>query len=382
MCYQDAEKDKIIYKEESSMAEQKAKYEIIVDWIQDRLDYYTLEGNSKIESENELATIFNVSRQTARHAISVLESKGILEKKQGSGTFVKELEKDESKRPRTMRVGIITTYVDEYIFPPIIQEMEKVLSKAGYSIQIAFTHNSIEIERTILENLLKNPEIDGIIAETVQSGLPSPNVHLYEELREKGIPVIFINSYYESLDAPHVSMDDKLAGKMATEYLIKCGHTDIAGVFKSDDGQGRLRYLGYIEALLEEKIEVKSERVAWIDTEDLRGTLPDFARVLKRIKGCTACVCYNDEVANKLVKICINEGITIPEELSIVGIDNSELARLCEIPFSSIENPIRDLGENAALGIIALIKGKTLKKELDLEPRLVTRDSVQLLENE
>jgi Transcriptional regulators len=361
------------------MAEQRAKYEIIVDWIQDRLEDYRINGNSKIESENELAAIFGVSRQTVRHAISVLERRGILEKKRGSGTFIKEQEVSEVEQQRTMRIGIITTYVDEYIFPPIIREMEMVLAKAGYSIQIAFTHNSIETERTILTNILKNTEVDGIIAESVKGGLPSPNLHLYERLKEKGMPIIFINSYYETLHVPHVSMNDSLAGKLATEHLIQCGHVKIGGIFKSDDGQGKLRYLGYIEALLEAEMKVRSDQVAWVDTEDMRGNVEDFARVLKRLCNCTACVCYNDEVASKLVAICLAAGIKIPEELSIVGIDNSELARLCEIPFTSIENPIRDLGRNAATGIIELIKGKTLKERLELEPRIVTRDSVKLI---
>ena len=363
------------------MAEQRAKYEIIVDWIQDRLAYYTKECNSKIESENELAAIFSVSRQTARHAISVLESKGILEKKRGSGTFIKGALDGGLKKPRAMRVGIITTYVDEYIFPPIIQEMEKILSKAGYSIQIAFTHNSIEIERSILTNLLQNMEVDGIIAETTQSGLPSPNIDLYMSLKEKGIPIIFLNSYYEELNEPHVCMDDKLAGKMATEYLMRCGHKKIAGIFKSDDGQGRLRYLGYTEALRAGDIKVRAEQISWIDTEDMRGSLADFARVLKRIKGCTACVCYNDEVANKLVAICIERGIKIPEELSIIGIDNSELAGLCEVPFASVENPIRELGRKAAQSIMVLMEGKDLEERLELEPQLVIRNSVKTMEN-
>jgi Transcriptional regulators len=361
--------------------QQKAKYEVIVDWIQELLDNHTLKAGEKIKSENELASIFHVSRQTVRHAISILESKGILERKRGSGTFIKEHEKCDLAKPRTMRVGIITTYVDEYIFPPIIQEMEKILSKAGYSIQIAFTHNSIEIERSILTNLLQNMEVDGIIAETTQSGLPSPNIDLYMLLKEKGIPIIFLNSYYEELDEPHVCMDDKLAGKMATEYLMQCGHEKIAGIFKSDDGQGRLRYLGYTEALRAGDIKVKAERISWIDTEDMRGSLADFARVLKRIKGCTACVCYNDEVANKLVAICVEKGIKIPEELSIIGIDNSELAGLCEIPFASVENPIRELGRKAATSIMVLMEGKALEGRLELEPQLVIRNSVKIMEN-
>ena len=79
--------------------------------------------------------------------------------------------------------------------------------------------------------------MDGIIAEPTKSGLPNPNLDLYRQIMEQGIPVIFINSYYPELKAPHVSLDDKMAGKMATKYLIQCGHREIAAIFKADDGR-------------------------------------------------------------------------------------------------------------------------------------------------
>ena len=82
--------------------------------------------------------------------------------------------------------------------------------------------------------------------------------------------MIFINSYYPELKAPHVSLDDKIAGKMATKYLIQCGHREIAAIFKADDGQGHRRYAGYIEALMEADIRIEDKRIVWIDTEDVR----------------------------------------------------------------------------------------------------------------
>ena len=362
------------------MEEQRAKYEIIVDWVQKRLDNKELQSGMKIESENTLVSKFNVSRQTVRHAISVLENKGILERKRGSGTFVK-LEEKTAKREKTMRIAIITTYVDEYIFIPIIKEMEKILSKAGYSIQLSFTHNAIEKERLILTNLLQNMEVDGIVAETTKSALPNPNLYLYEKLKKNGIPLLFLNSYYRELAEPHVSLNDKWAGKMATEYLLQCGHKKIAGIFKCDDAQGKLRYAGYMEALLNANVNIKDEHIGWFDTIEFRGPLNDFSRLLKRLKDCTACVCYNDEVASKLVAICKERGIRVPEDISLIGIDDSELASSCEVPLTSIRNPIRELGGIAALGIMKLIDGKPLHEDLEVNPKIVVRESVKKIED-
>ena len=359
---------------------QLAKYEEIAEWIQGRIDNEELKKGDKIESENEIVAIFGVSRQTVRHAISILENKKILDRVRGSGTFVRgEKLSLHRQREKTMRVAVVTTYATEYIFTPMLGEIEKVLSDADYSMQLSFTNNSIEKEKSLLKGLLENLDIDGVIAEPAQSGLPNPNLYLYEELQKQGVPLLFLNSYHENVKAPHISMDDKQAGKLATEHLIQCGHREIAGIFKADDGQGRRRYAGYMEALVERDMRVLSSNVSWIDTMDMRGSLEEFQSVLRRIKGCTACVCYNDEVAVKLVALCLEQGIRVPEDLSIVGIDNSNLATFCEIPLTSVDNPIRELGSKASLEIIEMMQGNPAKKDVELTPKIVVRHSVKII---
>lgn len=361
------------------MAEEKAKYEEIADCIIAEVKKGNLKPGSKIYSEHELSSMFKVSRQTARHAVSVLEQKGIVRRIRGSGTYINGKEPGKAGRAgRTMRIAVMTTYVDEYIFPSMLKEMEGRLSREGYALQIAFTHNTVEKERMILKGFLKGDSVDGIIAEPTKSGLPNPNLDIYRELQRK-IPVLFLNSSYPDLESVHVSLNDYLAGKMVTEHLLQCGHHRIAGIFKSDDGQGHKRYAGYVDALMEREMKVKGERIAWIDTCELKEMKEDAARYLRRISGCTACVCYNDEVANYLVGICKEAGIRIPEDLSIVGIDNSDLAGRCEIPLTSAQNPVKDLAGIAAAKMLEMLEGIKEEESVELEPELVIRKSVRIL---
>ena len=361
------------------MAEEKAKYEEIADCIIAEVKKGKLRPGSRIYSEHELSSMFQVSRQTARHAVSVLENKGIVRRIRGSGTYVNGKEPGGGTQSgRTMRIAVMTSYVDEYIFPGMLKEMEGRLSREGYALQIAFTYNLVEKERMILKRFLKDGTVDGIIAEPTQSGLPNPNLDLYRELQKK-IPVLFLNSFYPGLESVHVSMDDYLAGRMATEHLLQCGHRRIAGIFKSDDGQGHKRYAGYMDALMAWEMKVKSERIAWIDTCELKEMKVDAARYLRRIAGCTACVCYNDEVANHLVGICKEAGIRIPEDLSIVGIDNSDLAGRCEIPLTSAQNPVKELAGTAAAKLLEMLEGIKKEESVELKPKLVIRKSVRIL---
>lgn len=361
------------------MEVQLAKYEQIVKWVKERISSGEFRDGAKINSEHELVAMFHMSRQTVRHAISVLEQEGLVKRQRGSGTYIHI--QDQERATKTMRIALVTTYVDEYIFPPIIKEVEQALSREGYTLQISFTNNAIEKERYILKHILEHDALDGIIAEPTKSGLPNPNLALYRKIIQKGIPIIFINSYYRDLKAPHVSLNDKKAGKMVTQYLLECGHRKIAGIFKADDGQGHRRYAGYVDALLEADITVKGERIVWIDTEELRCLKEDAGRILKRLQGCTACVCYNDEVANKLTAICMEQGIKIPDELSIIGIDNSDLAKLCEVPLTSAENPVKELGKIAGREIMALIEGKELYENIELDTKIVARKSVKMMKS-
>lgn len=351
------------------------KYMELVDWIHGRLESGELLPGQKMYSENELKDMFGVSRQTVRHAVSILEHEGLLRRIQGSGTYIND-SRLAALEKRT-RVSVITTYVDDYIFPRTIQGIENVLFERGYSVQIAFTNNQNSKERSLLKELLERDEAAGLIVETTKSGIPNPNLHLYHEIRKKRIPVLFINSYYPLLKIPHVSINDRMAGYKITKHLLAAGHRKIGGVFKLDDGQGHLRYAGYVEALGEKGIEVDDTRVVWVDTEDVKHLEKSADRILERLSGCTGAACYNDEVASGLMRIAQGAGLSVPEDLSLVSIDDSELAVSSGVKLSSVPHPMERLGERAAKNLLRMIKDPSFDGNYEFDVELVRRDSVK-----
>ena len=199
------------------MPEFRPKYQVLREWIKSRIHQGELKPGDKLYSENELCSMFDLSRQTVRHAVEILERDGLVQRKRGSGTYINQSSATAVLSNRN--IGVITTYIDSYIFPSIIKGIEGVLAQEGYSVQLALTRNRIENEERALRTMLEG-NVGGIIAEPTKSGLPNPNLSLYDELAKQGVPVLFFNAYYPQRDFPHVSMDDFLAGKMATEYLI------------------------------------------------------------------------------------------------------------------------------------------------------------------
>lgn len=357
-----------------------AKYQKIIDWITENIDTGMLAPGEKLPSENELCMRFDLSRQTVRHAIARLSEEGLLESRQGSGTYVSDLRAEDGDKTV---IAVVTTYVDDYIFPSTIRGIEKKLSQKGYSMQLSFTNNTVVREREILKELLQRKDIAGIIMEPVKSALPNPNMDLYRKLSDKGVKILFINSYYPELNYPHVSINDSKCAYKATNALIAAGHTRIGCILKLDDGQGRERYRGYLRALNEAGLPFSYGRVSWIDTIDVKNGKKGLARVVDRLKDCTAVFCYNDQVASMTIEILADKGIKVPADMSVVGMDDSDMARLGirGVTISSIPHPKSKLGEKAAQNMIRMIHEGTLPYNATYEftEDVIIRDSISSL---
>ncbi len=251
-----------------------------------------------------------------------------------------------------------------------------MLAKEGFQVQIAFTGNRIWKEEVILLDLLEQ-DLRGLIIETTKSALPNPNLPLYRRLREKGIPVLFINSRYPELDCPVVCLQDEQAGRLAAECLLANGHKKIGGFFKRDDGQGVRRYRGFLEALRDGGIRPAEEHILWFDTEDALDFDGMEEQIVKRLGACTGIMCYNDSTASHVMEIWKRRGISVPEDMSIVSVDDTDLAMLGDVGLTSVHHPKEKLGEKAAKQLISMIRNQLPGTSYEFEPYLAERNSVK-----
>ncbi len=300
-------------------------YRAVIDWIRQAVASGALRRGDRLPSEKELCEQFGLSRQTIRHATGELEKEGLLTRVRGSGTYIGggiSLQ----RTPKFNNIAVVSTYVNSYIFPPTIRGIESVLAEAGYSTQLAFTDDLVSRERLILTNLLEKGNIDGLIIEPSKSALPNPNLELYRRLLENRIPILFFNASYEELRLPCVRIDDVQTARQATEVLIRAGHTSMFAILHLEDVQGKLRYKGFTEAVEAAGLRPEDQGFFWLDNigfQDLE-RVADY--LFERLEGHTGVLCYNDEVAFKLIQLAQKRGIGIPEDLSVVSIDNSNLA--------------------------------------------------------
>ncbi|MBT2757037.1 GntR family transcriptional regulator [Mesobacillus foraminis] len=360
--------------------------------IKSRILDGTFQPNQKISSESELMKQFAVSRHTVRAAIGELVNKGWLYREQGAGTFCA----DRSMDSRLMswsnqkNIAIITTFISEYIFPSIIRGAESYLSKHGYNVSLFSTNNDHSEEKRILEKILTE-QFDGVIVEPTKSALSNPNISYYLNLERQQIPYIMINAYYDELEPVSITMNDEKGGYVQTEHLIQLGHTNIVGFFKTDDLQGVKRMKGFIKAHRKFGVPINPNGIVTYDScGKAAKPVEALARLLSVEQSArpTAIVGYNDELAILMLDVFREKSISVPEDLSLVGFDDSYMGRLTEVKLTTIQHPQSKMGETAAKMIVDMIKEKNSQQRKSpekvesvvFEPNLILRSSTASLQ--
>lgn len=352
------------------------KYFQLMEDLREQILSGKISAGEKLPSENKLAAEYQISRQTVRKALAILENAGYVYAEHGRGTFCSGL----VKHTRTSKnIAVVTTYLSDYIFPRVIKGIDTVLTNHGYSIILKNTRNSRSQEAKCLEELLQK-DIDGMIIEPSKSQIYCRHMNLYQKMDEFQIPYVFIQGCFSQMqDKPQVLMDDYKGGYMITKYLLSLGHRNIVGVFKSDDMQGQNRHKGYVAALQEEGILYDPDKVVWFYTEDRKIHPYECIRQMVEQKAVMdAVVCYNDQIAVEVIRALQEMGLSVPQDISVTGYDNSYMADAGGIRLTTIAHPQEKLGEMAAELLWELLQNadnpRTGKKIL-VEPEIVLGNS-------
>lgn len=351
----------------------------ILAWI----DSGRLQEGDLMPSEHDIAAQFEISRQTVRQALGSLEQEGRLVRVQGKGTFVAaagaEGEPGTGAGSGIQTIGVMTTYISDYIFPHIVRGIESVLRRRGYRLVLSSTDNDKDRERESLDMLLREP-LNGLIVEPTRSARGNPNFTYYASLDYQKIPYLMLNEKYPELDCPVVKLDDELGGFLAAEHLLRLGHTRIAGFFKTDDLQGVQRLKGFLRAHREIGVPLPPDRIVQYATDD-KQQKPYQAALRMLAEGAgerpTAFVCYNDELAVRLLDAARLLGIAVPERLSLVGFDDSPLATATEVKLTTLTHPKTGMGEAAAELLLRMIENQSGGpfEPIVYTPELIVRES-------
>lgn len=334
------------------------KYEFVANALSKDIETHFYPDGTLLPTEEQLTKLYDVSRQTVRKSLSILEEKGLIEKKQGCGSVV------TMKNPAadSGKVAVIATYIDDYIFPVQLGGAVEVLAKKHFSAVLSATGNRICTERKILKDIIREP-VAGILVEGTKTAFPNPNIDLYKKISDMKIPIVFFNSCYKELDGTLcISADNRKGGYDLTSYLLAKGHKSIAAVFKADDIQGHQRYSGYISAMFDHNIYISDSKTIWYTTET-KERIFEGSDLLSSIGDATAVVCYNDEIAFNLIKYLTACGKSVPRDIAVVSFDNSSLSEISPVKITSLSCGV-NLGETAAKKLMDILGGRAAVSEV------------------
>ena len=227
--------------------------------------------------------------------------------------------------------------------------------------------------------------IDGLIIEPALSYNITKNSYIYKKLSNLEIPVIVVNVIIEGLNLPTLSLDDIKCGYEATNYLMKKNHKKIGFVYKKEVIASEYRLQGYIKVLKDHGITINESYIAGfyeneeVENNEIAGVYTK--KLLELDDPPTAIFYYNDECAIPGIKSILNSGLSVPDDISVLGFDDSEYAEFSSLPLTTFMHPKKDMGLMAAKMIINEIElpGSLQKKVYYIDTKIIERNSVKQL---
>lgn len=276
------------------------------------------------------------------------------------------------KTNRTHMIGVVIPELNNIFCAEIITGMEDILRKQGYATIICDCRTDKELERAAVDFLYRK-RVDGIINMPVDE----TGAHL-KQFEKTGKPIIIIDRLLPQIACDSILVDNRDAAKKAVNILIENGHRNIGLITGPEEiYTAKERFLGYEMALREAGIPVDAGLVVHSDYT-IRGAVSGVERLLEAYPGMTALFAANYEMTMGAM-IALNErGISIPQELSVIGFDNREFARALHPALTIITQPTDAIAARAAeMMLCRLEQGESAPQEIYLKTEVMAGKSVR-----
>ncbi|MBW3694276.1 LacI family DNA-binding transcriptional regulator [Vibrio sp. T187] len=330
-----------------------------------------------------MATIKDVAREAGVSVATV--SRVINKSPKASANSIESVTKAMSKlgyRPNanaralvsqsTNTVGVLVGDVSDPFFGTLVKAVDNVARENGKHILVGNGYHNQEEERQAIE-LLINSRCDALVIHS--KGLSDQELIGYAK-EVKGLVVI--NRHIPEIEDRCIFLDNHKGAYLATEYLIRHGHTNIACIASSheiEDAEQRVE--GYLAALKDHDIELSPSYIEYAEPSNEGGEYA-MTNLLTKSLPITGIVAYNDYMAASALSVLDENGIQAPEKVSIVGFDDGLIARYVHPKLTTIRYPIQMMAEKATRLALSRAKQESITSDtMKFSPTLVRRNSVE-----
>ncbi len=265
-------------------------------------------------------------------------------------------------------IGIIIEELANFFFIEVADGFDQIISHAGYSMQISSSKWNSEKELKLVQQLISS-RVDGIILAPV-----SDNSKSIEILRSSNIPFLLINIIPEQKQTAYVTCDNYAGGKLVADFLNKLNRP------------ANILITGFSHQTLDHRVQgFKDNFHMWNKTVQYKNINTyeegyEIASVISirnnLLSTKTSVFVTNDNVAIGIITRLIELGISVPDQVSVIGYDNIKLASFCRIPLTTVSQKIKDIGKIAAIELLEMIgNSESLKPEYKITPDIIIRES-------
>jgi DNA-binding LacI/PurR family transcriptional regulator len=337
---------------------------------------------ARLPSELQLVKQFSVSRPTVARALRDLEDQGLIERRAGSGTYVRSGQQPStSARILGLLVpGLATTEIFQIIcgeIASLARVQEYGLLWGGSTNPREDSDASLGHAEALCQQFIER-KLSGVFFAPCEltPDQEEANREIAERFREAGIPVVLLDRdfapfpYRSNFDL--VGLDNFAAGYLAADHLIKLGCHRLAFAARPlSAATVDARITGVREALTRHRLEIPPNWVHIGDPQDTK-----FVRSLMAGRSWDAIICANDFTAAHLMRSIEQNSFRVPRDVRIVGFDDAKYATLVGVPLTTIQQPCREIAITAFRAMLERIAEPTLPVcTMLLTPHLVVRES-------
>jgi LacI family transcriptional regulator len=339
----------------------------------------------RLPSESQLVQRFQVSRPTVGRALRDLQAEGLIERRAGSGSFVRQPTAAAAPAAPTRQLGLLIPDLGTVeVFALICGELASVVRSCEYTLlwgDSAYPSYDKEVDEKraveLCEQFIER-RVAGVFFAPFEfnHGKEAINRKILERFGNAGIPVVLVDRdivpFPERTNHDLVAIDNIAAGCLLAEHLFKLGCRRLAFLtWRNAAPTVDARITGVRDALLRHNLELPRDWIQTGDAEDAK-----FVRSLIAGRRWDAVICANDLTAAQLMRTLEKSGVRVPFDVRVVGFDDVKYATLLSVPLTTIHQPSRDIAVTACRTMLDRIADPTLPaRSVLLAPRLVVRES-------
>ncbi|WP_074042209.1 LacI family DNA-binding transcriptional regulator [Desnuesiella massiliensis] len=271
-------------------------------------------------------------------------------------------------------IAVIVPGITNLFFPTIVEEIGDCIKSKGYSITLCNTRGDYKTEKELIEQMLSR-QVDGIII--IDPASENLKSNYYEDIAMH-IPTIIVNGSPQGIKCNFVCYDEAAGAKEAFKHLIDLGHKKIAflrgdrslsydikeKIYKEILEENALEYINIIQAGGGNSIDV----IGYVQAK--------LEEILSAKEKPTAIFACNDLMAVGAMSACAKFGFKVPEDISILGFDNTLLSSITHPSLTSVDQNMKETGRTAAMELIDIIENPSkTRKKIIIDTNLVIRES-------